>query len=419
MKTWFTVVFLLAAFLLLPADEPLGIFANYNTNSIQLINPLTQEVSPSFLKGDLGTDYGILKDVVVTADGRTAIVSNASERALFFIDISGGFTGMPSLLTQLELPITPLKLALTPNGRFLLAGGFLKRMRVDASDRVSGSFTPNFGVFLPEAWCLAIDMTTRSVVCYNRLDSSATAMAVAPDGKTVFMADYPGMTVLAYTLGDDGSLTLRQTRNTSPNRPKDLLLSPDGRTLLAVDPDRYTTPVFAIDLNGDISAQSTVALPSRGGQGCVFSGDGSKAYYLSIPTMAIFGDANPAVPVGISAYYGTQIHELAISGPGDVSWSGITIPLTMSPREKIYDFADIAYPNTIMAISPSGAHLYITNPSDAFSRPSGEKPALALDIRDPGLVEIAVIDLAASREIAPLVANGIPGGIAFTIVTGE
>jgi hypothetical protein len=51
------------------AGEPLGVFANYNTNCIQFIDPLTNTTTGPLLAGELGSTPGGLLDTAVTSGG--------------------------------------------------------------------------------------------------------------------------------------------------------------------------------------------------------------------------------------------------------------------------------------------------------------------------------------------------------------
>jgi len=120
-KTVIVLVFLLIGIVSqVIGSEPIGVFVNSNTDSIQFINPLTQELSPSLLKGTLGNYSGSLLNVVITSDGKKAIVSDVRNRQLIFIDISGGFQGTPVILGRTDLLVNPLDITLTPDDKYLL-----------------------------------------------------------------------------------------------------------------------------------------------------------------------------------------------------------------------------------------------------------------------------------------------------------
>jgi DNA-binding beta-propeller fold protein YncE len=334
------------------ASEPLGVFVNWNTNSIQYIDPLTQTLSPSLLKGDLGSYGGGLFDIPITPDGRTAIISNFGDSKIIFVDISGGFESQPTILGWVDVDLFAEDLDITPDGKYVLCtdGGFTSR-------------------------CAVVDIADMVMVNLKNLgNNQAVAVAISPDGKTVLFADYWNMAIHSYALDSDGSLTFNQTCYLDVNRPVNIAISPDGKTVIAVCGVRYDCPVFAMDSTGGLNFKGRVDLPTNTGQSCVFSKDGTKAYYSSFTQLG-----------------GPRIHVLDITGPGEVSFE--TSIVMSIPREGLWFGVDT------IAIDPSGNYLYVSNPSG-----SG------------GVVEITVIDLTTNTESYQLYANGIPLGITFTTI---
>jgi DNA-binding beta-propeller fold protein YncE len=173
---------------LFSADEPFGVFANSNTNSIQFIDPETNTATPNYLGGELGSYGGGLFDVVVTPDGNTAIVSNFGDSTIWFIDISGGIDVTPTILGSKRIGFFAEDMVITPNGKYVLVtdGGFSARVAV-------------------------VEIATRQLICNNNLGTRyANAVEITPDGQIVLVADYFQGRVHAYTLNyDDGSLTYK------------------------------------------------------------------------------------------------------------------------------------------------------------------------------------------------------------------
>jgi DNA-binding beta-propeller fold protein YncE len=240
------------------AEEAIGVFANTNTNSIQYIDPATQAVSDSLLKGYLGTYGGGLFDLAITPNGKTAIVSNFGDSKIFFIDISGGFDAQPVLKGQTRIPFFAEDLAITPDGKYVLVtdGGFASRIAVVD---IAGQYlvnNQNFG------------------------NIYSNAIAISPDGQNVLTADYFTGRISLFTIDEDGILTHVQTQNVLPARPVNVSISPDGKTAIGVSANGYYAPVFALG-TGTMEFKGFVTMPYKTGQSCVFNNDGTKAYYLS------------------------------------------------------------------------------------------------------------------------------------------
>jgi len=340
------------------ADEPIGVFANSNTNCIQFINPLTQQVSPPRLTGRLGTTGGGLFDLVITPDGKTAIVSNFGDSRIFFIDISKGFSRNPTLLGSTRMPMFAEDLALSPDGQYVLVtdGGFSSVIVVV---RVS---------------------TRRIVSTFNGTSRSVQGQSVqvADDG-TVIVADYWNTGLHTLSLSDAGVLRYRKSYLWPPhpdyaNRPLNSAISPDGRTVIAVGIEQVRP---FLKTGAVLAKRKHILLPAMGGQSCVFSPDGTKAYYVT----------------GGGEATGGQVHVLNVDGPGQVSYSGIHIKFRAAgPGSQLFG-VDTA------AIEPSGQFLYLTNISLSGAYPS-----------------VAVVDLVRNRVVGKLPARGFPTGIAFTTI---
>ena len=274
------------------AGEPIGVFANSNTNSIQYINPETQAVSNSLLKGSLGSYGGTLLDVAITSDGKTAIVSNFGDQKIFFIDISGGFGAVPTLLGHTRIPLFAEDLAITPDDKYVLVS--------------DGGFTSTIAV---------VKISCRNLVNHQNFGNVySNAIAIAPDGQTVLTADYFAGKINLFTFNaEDGTLTYVQSKNVRPALPVNVSISPDGKTAIGVSASTYYAPVFALG-TGTMDFKGFVTMPHKSGQSCVFSNDGTKAYYLSN-----------------SIYYRAMVEILDVTGPGQVAASGVSI--TARPKK--------------------------------------------------------------------------------------
>jgi len=337
----------------LNGGTPIGVFVGSNTNCIQFIDPETFAVSGAYLKGTLGSYGGGLFDVVITSNGKTAIVSNFGDSKIFFIDISKGFDTAPTLLGSLRIPFFAEDMDITPDGKYLLVtdGGFSARVAV-------------------------VDIANRTLINnVNLRNNYANAVTIAPCG-LVILADYFAGKIHAYVIDGSGILTYSASYGVLPCRPVNIAVSPDGQTVIAVDAGRSTAPIFRLYSDcKNLEFKGLIPLPARNGQTCVFSKDGTKAYYLSN-----------------SQNKGTRVLVLNVTGPGQVSASGTSIPVTpMRGTSQLFGVDN-------MALDPSGDYLYVTNPT-----------------LSGGITGVSVIDLTlpSPAQVDLLPAIGIPTGIAF------
>lgn len=351
-------ILMLGLAIMVSADEPIGVFANTNTNCIQFIDPVTNTTSEHLLKGYLGSYGGGLFDVVITSDGKTAIVSNFGDSEIFFIDISGGFNAQPTLLGSAYVGFFAEDMAITPDNKYVLV--------------TDGGFSARIGV---------VDIRSGSVLYIKNLGNRcAQAIAITPNGQLVLVADYFGRAIHSYMLDETGNLTFKETQNISPAAPVNIAISPDGKTVIVAGASKSIAPIFLIDSQNALCFQEFISLPARGAQSCVFSADGTKAYLLT--------NGNPGK--------GTQVHILNVTHPGKVSASDISISL-YPPRGTSQLFGV----DTI-ALDPSEKYLYVSNPTI-----SG------------GVTGISIIDLTTNTEVGYIQGTGIPTGIAFATIVSD
>ncbi len=330
-----------------------GIFANTDTGSIQYIDPLTNSVSPLYLKGMLGSYVGGLYDVVITSDGNTAIVSNFLDSKLFFIDISGGMNVEPTLLGFAHVAMFAEDMAITPDDKYVLVtdGGFSRGITV-------------------------IEIATRTFVKKNSLPPGKYAVAVdiTPDGQSVVVADYSGRCIHTLSMASDGNMTYLDTQPVGGLGVINVVISPDGGTLIVPVNGSPLIPIFQIDSQKNFVFKGNTRVPGINGQSCVFSSDGTKAYYVTADNIR-----------------GRLVHVLDVTGPGMVSYSGTSISVSPKGGTSAYFGVDT------IALDPTGNYLYICNPTSTDRVSS-----------------VQVVDLTANTQVDSLAAKGLPVGIAFT-----
>ena len=287
---------------------------------------------------------------------------------------------------------------------------FAEDVAIDPSNRwalvTDGGFSPRIAVLDISArtWVPAgVDPITNDPFSYRMVIDpgpdpddpdddvlgSAQAVAIAADGRTVIVADYfqRAIHVLLFD-PTTGGLAYQQTVELwkygtdetaafpFPYLPVNVAISPDGSTVLVAnvyrstslnpdpDPDAFyegsNIAVFEIDAPGHVVRHPDVIMPWEvgGAQSVVFSADGAKAYVETI-----YNDVEPpeADPEVVFWQY-QEIQELTISGPGEASHTGVVRSPTPRGTSQLFGV-------DIMAITPNGRYLYVTNPTISGASP--------------------------------------------------
>lgn len=287
--------------------------------AISLIDPVTDTAYGPFLSGRLGASGTELLDCVVTPDGSTAIVSNFSARRLFFIDIR---TIPPVLLGSVALPMPPEDLALTPNGRFVLA----------TDGRTS------LGLYTPVV--VSVDVARRTAVSqfFALGFIGAQAVAVGPDSRMGVITDVDGGFITPLQLSATGEFSLiGGTGTLSFARPVNVTLAPDGRWGVVCNASGSSVEIISLDRSRQtISTTATILGLPGGQQGAVFTPDGKKVLVLSaLP--------NP-----------DQLSILEVSESGVMTDTGQRV-------ELISDITSLFLGVDVMAVTPDGTKAYIGN----------------------------------------------------------
>jgi hypothetical protein len=348
----------------------IGVFANYNTNCIQYIDPETQKVSGSLLKGSLGSYAGGLFDVVVTSDDKTAMVTNFGDKKIFFIDISRGFNEWPTILGEVRLPFFTEDMDLTPDDKYVLVtdGGGSSAIAV-------------------------VEVSTRKVMDSRSFGTHySNAIAICPekaetfDGYIVMTADYFQGRVNVFRLIGT-TLEFVKSFNVLPALPVNISISPDGYTAIAPSANNHLAPFFTIsDSYDQVTFNSStgklddkfVILPYISGQSCVFAWDSQSAYYFSnsIAHRAQIEVLNVPTPTGLEPKAKPTFRS----------------SITARPKKGISQLFGV---DTI-ALDPEGEYLYVSNPTTLN-----------------GSARISIINIDINTQVGYIQANGIPTGIAF------
>lgn len=349
-----------------------GIFVNYETNSIQMIDPSTMTISDHYLKGMFGSYDGELLDIAVTPDGKTAILNNYWDGMIYSLDISGGFGVEPRLLGSQYCHLPPTELDITPDGKYVM---------------VSSDLVPAISVI--EIASMRFVLFRLFPDCYCQVGES---IAIAPDNQTVLCTDFFEGAIYVL-MWDKETEDLRQVdiKWVLPFWPVNVVFSPDGKTVVVPMAYQSKAVTFTLESPGVLSNYTIVDMPGREGQSAVFTRDGKKLYM----------DSNDPSTTGY------QIHEFDVLAPGQISFTGTTIQL-----KPARDYNGV-FGIESLALDSTETYLFTTNPTYPNSGGGG--------VRMPGSTPsdlsaypfITVIDLQLKMQVTKLRTLGTPMGIAW------
>lgn len=386
-----------------------GLVVYNNTNGVAMIDPVRHVISPMHLNeynftidpetegpigGQLGSEGGGRFDLAMTSDGRTAVIGNFGDSKVFFVDLS---SGTPVVAGMAQIDFFAEDIAIDPSNQWALVtdGGWQPKvavLNIPSRSWVPAGYDAVTGE--PYSWRIVTDEGDPDDP-KDDLPAYANSVAIAPDGRTVIVGDYfgfpstlePGLHVLLLDPAT-GSLTYSQSSEVlwkqgaeryTPfpvlYRPVNVAISPDGRTVIAVNANRSTPnpndqdpnaifegcnlAAFTIDAPGHITRRKDVIFPFRidGGQSLVFSADGSRAYLHTI-----YKDDVPVPYDDDFFYWYPEIQVLAVDGPGRVRRIGSMRSPTERGSSQLFGV-------DILAITPDGKYLYATNPTFSGARP--------------------------------------------------
>ncbi len=294
-----------------PGDPP-----PFTTSNFRMVDASTNEVYGPFLDGQMGSEGGQRFDVAVTPDGRTALFSNFGDSTVFLVDMTTPLS--PSLIASVTIPFFAEDIDISADGRYALV--------------TDGGFSPRIAVIDIPSATLASDVKMHSNVMAN-------AIEVGPDG-TVIVANYFSSVIHTLFMDNQGRISEMNTYSYTHAgipvtdtdhyfiRPVNVVLSPDGQTLLVCDSTTTTVGVFKLTAPGVLSFTGEVTglhgtfnfytntdtgeVMSHGAvQSIAFNAAGDKAYAVVNSLMTQITET--------VFESGHRLGVLNITGPGQVS----------------------------------------------------------------------------------------------------
>ena len=211
--------------------------------------------------------------IVITPDGRTAYITNGfPSRTLTPMDLTTNTPGKP---VQLSSP--PEAIAMAPDGKTAYAA-------IQTGTATSG------GGFSAVYDFVSIDLATYRLGKPVRLSGAPEAIAIAPDGKTAYVAVYSSNTVTPIDLaanraGKPIKLSGKPEAMGFMGVPMAIAITPDGKTAYVSDGASGT--VTPIDLATDTPGKPITIGGKPGTDAIAITPDGTTAYVANQPSSIV------------------------------------------------------------------------------------------------------------------------------------
>jgi len=348
-----------------------GIVALNNTNSIRIINTGNWTISEPMLTGQLGSFGGGLFDVVVTPDGRTALVSNFGDSQVHFLDMSN--PTLPTVKGVYDVGFFAEDMDITPDGKYALVtdGGFSPKIAVINIAERSGqtyyfSFSGNGDTQDQAISCQAVSIMAdgETVLCPNYFSGTLHVFRLHADGSIAHTQTLP--LPLKYPVAPEDLRTLPAIPGPMPNRSVNVAVSPDGIHAAVLgfsvannpaDPFRSGPTVFLYKrvAPGELVAlgDNGVEFSGRNAQSAVFSPDG-KRLYVSATNVIYPPPIVPPPPATPPPTTQTWVRIFNVVGDAVVLDTDVELPGRGSSGLFGVD---------TIAVDQSGQFVFLTNPT--------------------------------------------------------
>lgn len=349
---------------------------------IQVIDGVTQSLSPVLLQNELGYDVptllrrrNLLTDVAITPNASTALISSRYQAKVYFVSLLN--PRAPVVLGSAGTGWYPGDIAITGDGKWALVASESHR---DLGPQIS-----------------VINIATRRIVSTLRLsDANIGAVAVSPDGKTVLCTDdwNSEVHVMRMNPSTGGLSYVKGITLGGYYAPVNIAISPDGRTALTANmempglqskapeggdqtdiprPESHVS-VFRIDGPGQVLLTGHIPLDEghKPVQGVAFSRTGTRAFCIASREEEESSQSSTKVCYDPEPYSEVEIDVLAVTGPGQAAATGISIPLPWS------EFYHRALSMDTLAVDPVDNYLYVTIQNDYYDDKIDLSPYVAV-----------------------------------------
>ena len=186
-------------------DAAKWVVVTYFSGGIGMLDTDTMILHGPFLQGKLG--FRGNTDVVVTPDGKTALISARKDRFVYFVDISN--PKEPSIKGNVIVPMYPSGIAISADGKYAVVIGYGQLVVV-------------------------IDIEAMGVVdLFDLAKGNFSFGEIAPDG-TVIIGYFNQKSIEVFVLSENGKLTWSGSLDLTEHSftPRDIAVAPDGKTVL-------------------------------------------------------------------------------------------------------------------------------------------------------------------------------------------
>jgi DNA-binding beta-propeller fold protein YncE len=256
-------------------DAAKWVVVAYYSGGIGMLDTDTMILHGPFLQGKLGFQGNT--DVVVTPDGKTALISATEDRFIYFVDISN--PKEPSIKGNVIVPMYPSGIAISADGKYAVVIGYGQLVVV-------------------------IDIEAMGVVdLFDLAKGNFSFGEIAPDG-TVIIGYFNQKSIEVFVLSENGKLTFSGSLDLTEHSftPRDIAVAPDGKTVLvsgiadvaspAKHPSQapvissYQLMVLEITSPGELEIKNVLPDIPRVVHSVAFDRAGKRAYMFGCGSMA-------------------------------------------------------------------------------------------------------------------------------------
>jgi YVTN family beta-propeller protein len=240
-------------------------------------------------------------EIVITPDGKTAYIINGfPSTTLTPVDLATNTPGKP-----IKLSVEPEAIAMAPDGKSAY-------MTIATGTGTPANFRPVYG-FVP------IDLATYKLGKPVKLSGPPEAFAIAPDGKTAYVTIYSSGTVTPIDLTTDRAgkpikVGGKPPATASYGNPMAIAIAPDGKTAYVANGASST--VTPINLATDRPGKPIRISGKLGADAIAITPDGSAAYVANQPSSTVtpidLATNTPGKPIEIGHGWDSGFEAIAI-----------------------------------------------------------------------------------------------------------
>ncbi|MDB5974944.1 MAG: 6-phosphogluconolactonase, cycloisomerase 2 family [Nevskia sp.] len=385
--------------------------ANANSNDV---SAYLVDTAGGVLKAVPGSPFAAgnsPRAITVDPSGRFAYVANMNDNSVSAYTIDPG-TGTLTPVGSYITGLTPASVTVPSGSKFAYVAnsGTGENLSAFTINAASGALTPvtSGGA----ANCYGAPPPSGDPANCFAAGVAPFAVAADPAGSHVFVANFYGNNISAYSIGSDGSLAAVGTAAPAGANPAALVVSPDGRHLYAGNSGGNNISGYSIDSSGALTLLSFGAVscdttpPSLTPDPLNCFPSGNRPNALTLSSDGRFAYATNSGGTDVSAYTvdiaSGALTPVTVGGAG--SCSSVSSPVTPDPANC---YATGNSPDAV-AVEPGSRYAYVANGSDS------NISAYAIDSVSGALTPLSVSSLTATGTTPRSVVVDPSGKFAYT-----